>query len=60
MHTELKKAIINHIFDHSQDFQIVNNTVSFFRQYIYDSKGNYIIGGEEVYNFIKNAIDLIK
>lgn len=59
MKKELKQAIINFIFDNEKEFQIVNNTVDNFRAYIYDSKGEYLIGGEDVRIFIKNAIKLI-
>ena len=59
MHIELKKAIIAHIFENFSDFQMVNNTTDKFRAYIYDSKGEYLIGGNEVYEFIKDAIELI-
>jgi hypothetical protein len=30
-----------------------------FRAYIYDADGNYLIGGEEVKNFICDAVKLI-
>lgn len=59
MHIELKKAIIAHIFENISDFQMVNNTTDKFRAYIYDSKGDYLIGGNEVYEFIRDAIELI-
>jgi len=60
MNTELKKAIVNFMFDNSKDFQLINNTTHEFRPYIYDSKGNYLIGGENVANFIKETEKLIK
>lgn len=59
MKKELKQAIINHIFENSTDFQLINNTTDKFRAYIYDSKGDYLIGGNEVYEFIRDAIELI-
>jgi len=59
MKKELKQAIVNHIFENSTDFQLVNNTTDKFRAYIYDSTGNYLIGGEDVYKFIQAAIDLL-
>ena len=59
MNTELKKAIINFMFDNSKDFQLTNNTIKEFRLYIYDDKGNYLIGGENVSNFIKQGEKLI-
>ncbi len=59
MNTELKKAIVNFMFDNSKDFQLINNTVKEFRAYIYNDKGNYLIGGENVSNFIKQTEKLI-
>jgi hypothetical protein len=61
MKTELKKAIIKSVFDNINVFQISNYlTGEVWRAYIYDSTGNYLIGGEDVANFIKEAINLIK
>ena len=60
MNTELKKAIVNFMFDNSKGFQLINNTTQEFRSYIYDSRGNYLIGGENVANFIKETEKLIK
>lgn len=60
MRTELKKAIINHIFENLSDFQLVNNTTHKFRAYIYDGAGNYLIGGEDGTKFISESIKLIK
>jgi len=59
MNRELKKAIINHIFENHTEFQLTNRTVEKFTPYIYDGGGGYLIGGEEVYEFIGDAIDLI-
>jgi len=59
MNIELKKAIINFMFDNSKDFQLINNTMKEFRLYIYNDKGNYLIGGENVSNFIKQVEKLI-
>ena len=56
MHIELKKAIVNYMFDNANQFQLVNSTKSEFRQYIYTLEGAYIIGGEEVGEFI-NLVD---
>lgn len=60
MKKELKQAIINYIFDNNKQFQITNATIDNFRAYIYDAKGSYLIGGEDVANFIKSAIKLIE
>lgn len=59
MRTELKKAIIDFIFEKEKEFQINNAVTQKFRAYIYDADGNYLIGWEDVYEFIKNAIKLI-
>jgi hypothetical protein len=60
MKTELKKAIIEKIFENINDFQLLNNAIDSFKNYIYDDKGEYLIGGEEVAEFVKQEIDLIK
>jgi len=59
MKTELKKVIIDFIFENRTDFQLHNLTTKTFREYIYNSEGNYLIGGEDVAGFIKDAIFLI-
>lgn len=59
MDTQLKKVIIESIFENENEFQIVNYIKENFRAYIYDSKGGYLIGGEKVAEFINKAIDLI-
>lgn len=60
MKTELKKAIISYMFENEKAFQLYNQTVENFRQYIYDQKGEYLIGGEEVAHFISMSEKLIK
>lgn len=60
MRKELKKAIIDYIFENEKEFQLTNSVTNKFRAYIYDADGNYLIGGEEVYDFIIEAIKLIK
>ena len=59
MRKELKQAIINYIFENEKEFQINNSVIEKFRPYIYDGEGNYLIGGEEVAEFIDKAIKLI-
>jgi hypothetical protein len=59
MKNELKKAIIDFIFENEKEFQLPNKTMEKFRAYIYDSSGSYLIGGNEVRDFILNAIKLI-
>lgn len=60
MNLELKKAIVNFIFDNINEFQITNATVKEFKLYIYNDQGNYLIGGEQVSEFISEAIKLLK
>lgn len=55
MHIELKKAIVNWMFEHKNEFQLTNATREQFRQYIYTPEGNHIIGGEEVSEFISSV-----
>lgn len=59
MKKELKQAIVNFIFDNEKEFQIINTTTDKFRPYIYDNEGEYLIGGKDVYDFIKDAIKLL-
>lgn len=56
---QLKKAIIDWLFDNENAYQRINACTEYFKAYIYDSNGNYLIGGEEVNNFIINADKLI-
>jgi hypothetical protein len=59
MKKELKQAIVNFIFDNEKEFQLTNRTSEKFRAYIYDSAGEYLIGGKEVLEFIRDAEKLI-
>jgi hypothetical protein len=59
MENQLKQAIISKIFENQNDFQLVNTTINNFKSYIYNQDGEYLIGGEAVAEFIKQAIDLI-
>ena len=59
MKPQLKKAIIDFIFEREKDFQINNAVIQKFKPYINDPDGNFLIGGDEVYEFIKDAIKLI-
>ena len=59
MKKELKQVIINFIFDNEKDYQLKNNTIKEFGIYIYKPDGNYLIGGEDVSDFIGKAISLI-
>ena len=59
MKNELKKVIINFILDNQTEFQLYSATKKEFREYIYNSKGDYLIGGNDVSTFIDEAIILI-
>lgn len=59
MHNELKRAIVNYIFDNQNVFGLHNATTKQFSHYIYDTQGEYLIGGERVSEFISQAIKLI-
>ena len=60
MRLELKRKIIEWIFEHINEWQIVNSCVDAFREYIYDKNGEYLIGGKDVSDFIDDEITLIK
>lgn len=60
MNTELKKAIIDFMFDNSSNFQSINQATYKFRPYIFDPSGNYLIGGEKVSSFIHEVDKLLK
>ena len=59
MHKELKKEIIKWLLENENKWQRLNSCKEEFRNYIYDDEGNYLIGGEDVSNFINEASDLI-
>ena len=59
MHKELKKEIIKWLLENENEWQRLIACTKEFRNYIYDNEGNYLIGGEEVSNFIEEADDLI-
>lgn len=54
IHLELKKRIFLYMCENQNEYQLVNSTIEKFREYIYDAKGNYLIGGEDVANFIES------
>jgi len=60
MNIKLKKAILEFLCENEKDFQLTNRTIDHFRAYIYDRGGNYLIGGDEVANFIQRAEKLLK
>lgn len=55
---ELKKAIIDWYFENIDTFNRIVNCYSAFYSYIYNPDGNYLIGGENVRDFI-NELDKI-
>ena len=59
MQYSLMQAIFNYLIDNRNEFNLHNATTEQFKPYIYDDKGNYLIGGEQVSQFISDAIKLI-
>ena len=60
MNIELKKAIIDYMLENKAEFQLLNCTINKFRAYIYDTNGDYLIGGKDVINFIELSEKLVK
>ena len=52
MNKKLKKEIIKWFWDNENEFQRINKAAEVFRQYIFNSNGNFIHGGKDVYNFL--------
>lgn len=59
MYKELKAVIIGWLLDHENEWQRVNVCRENFREYIYNSEGEYLIGGEEVEQFIIDSNNLL-
>ena len=59
MHKDLKKAIVNYMFDNATEFQLVSATTTKFHQYIFEGTG-YAFGGEDVLEFIRMTEKLVK
>lgn len=59
MHKELKKEIIKWLLENENQWQRLNSCKEEFRNYIYDDEGSFLIGGEDVYSFIRKANNLI-
>ena len=59
MYKELKEEIIKWLLDNEFEWQRVNACHEYFRPYIYNSEGNYLIGGKIVSSFIEKADKLI-
>ena len=60
MNKDLKKAIVNYMFDNANEFQLNSATTEKFRQYIFTPEGDWCFGGKEVSEFIKMAEKLVK
>ena len=52
IHPELRRAIVNWLFDNENVFCRSNACSKNFKQYIYDDNGNYIIGGKDIQDYI--------
>lgn len=52
IHPELRKQIVNWLFDNESTFNRCNACREYFHQYIYADTGNYIIGGADVSDYI--------
>lgn len=52
---ELKRAIVNWYCDNYKSFASPDECVKVFKAYIYDEKGEYLIGGKEVFDFIHDV-----
>lgn len=59
MNKELKKTIINWLLENESEWQRINSCCDNFRGYIYDNNGNFLIGGEVISNFIREADKLL-
>lgn len=60
MNILLKKAIVDYVFENRDNFQLTNTTIEHFKEYIYDDKGDYLLGGADVANFVDEAIKLAR
>lgn len=47
------------LLEHENEWQRVNTCVDEFRNYIYNDNGNFLIGGENVHDFIVKADKLL-
>lgn len=61
MKMELKREIINWLIDNEKVFNRVNACVDHFKEYIYDSTGNFLKYGigRETHDFIVRADKLL-
>lgn len=56
---ELKKAIFDYLAEHKDTRNRLNFVREHFREYIYNSEGNYLIWGKEISDFITELDKLI-
>ena len=56
---ELKKCILIWLMENENVFNRLNGCIEYFRLYIYTPEGQFLIGGEDVYNYIKELEKLI-
>lgn len=56
---ELRKQIVIYLLEYEGVFQRLNNCIEYFRLYIYTPEGNYLIGGEDVVNYIRTLDKII-
>jgi hypothetical protein len=59
MNKDLKKAIIDFMFENEKVFGLNTHTRNHFKQYVYTPEGEYCFGGEVVSNFISDVEKLI-
>jgi len=61
MKLELKQAILNWLINNYNEFNRLNNCITYFKEFIYDSEGNYLKYGigREVAEFIEKADKLL-
>lgn len=56
---ELKKAIIEYLFNHINTFNRLNCTKEEFKNYIYDDNWNYLIWWKDISDWISTIEKLI-
>lgn len=59
MYKELKKTIINWLLENENEFNRLTRCKEYFRQYIYNNEGEYIIGGLNTARFIEKTDKLL-
>lgn len=59
IHPELKRDIIDYILENINTFNLNNLVTENFREYIYDSNGDYLINGKNISDFISVMCDVL-